>query len=136
MFKDILKMRRSFTVWSCDVDDDYVDYNFEFIPIENVVIPESFNLGDTYQISMTYFKPTSCYAFHDFYYASEGNERTVAVINVVFESSNCVALEDEPVEVFFNFIAKYNQTYVFKFWQGEDENGEDIFLTYEVPVVE
>ncbi len=127
------------TFWSCSVDDDSVngvEYNFEFIPIEDVVIPDSFVLGATYQIDVTYFRPTTCHAFHDFYYVADEEERTVAVISVVYENSNCEPLEDELVEVSFDFKVVYDHTYVFKFWQGEDEAGEDIFLTYEIPVVE
>lgn len=124
------------TFLSCSVDDDSIDYNFEFIPIEEVGIPESFNLGETYQIDLTYYRPTTCHAFHDFYYVANENQRTVAIINIVYDNSNCEPLEDELMEVSFDFKAIYNQTYMFKFWQGEDDNGDDIYLIYEVPVIE
>lgn len=127
------------TSLSCSNDDDGingVDYNFEFIPIEDVVIPEEFVLGNIYQIDVTYYRPSNCHAFHDFYYVPDEEERTVAVINIVYDHSGCEPIEDELVEVSFDFKAVYNQIYVFKFWQGEDENGEDIFLTYEIPVIE
>ena len=123
--------------WSCSVDDDNeVNYNFEFTPIEDVVIPEEFVLDSIYQIDVTFYKPTTCHVFHDFYYVADNEKRTVAVINMVYDNSGCEPLEDELVEVSFDFKAVYNQTYVFKFWQGEDEAGEDIFLTYEIPVIE
>lgn len=124
------------TFLSCSVDDDSIDYNFEFIPIEEVGIPESFNLGETYQIDLTYYRPTTCHAFHDFYYVANENQRTVAIINIVYDNSNCEPLEDELMDVSFDFKAIYNQTYMFKFWQGEDDNGDDIYLIYEVPVIE
>ncbi len=126
------------TFWSCSVDDDSnnVNYNFEFIPIEDVVIPEEFVLDSVYQIEVTYYRPSNCHSFHDFYYVAEENERTVAVINLVNDDSDCEPLEDELVEKSFDFKAVYDQTYIFKFWQGEEDNGEDIFLTYEIPVVD
>ena len=127
------------TFWSCSVDDNSVngvEYNFEFIPIEDVVIPDSFVLGETYQIDVMYFRPTTCHTFHDFYYVADEEERTVAVINTVYENSGCETLEDVLVEKSFDFKAVYNQTYKFKFWQGEDEIGGDIYLTYEIPVVD
>ena len=127
------------TFWSCSLDDDSVgtvDYNFEFIPIEEVVIPDSFVFGETYEISVSYFRPTTCHAFHDFYFVAEDEERTVAVINIVYDNSDCEPLEDELVEAYFDFKVIYDQIYEFKFWQGEDETGEDIFLTFEIPVIE
>lgn len=123
--------------WSCSLeDDDYINYNFEFIPIEEVDIPSSFIIGETYQIKLHYNRPSSCHVFHDLYYRSDGPERTIAVVNVVYDNSNCEDLENSLIERSFYFRAIYDQVYIFKFWQGEDENGEDIYLIYEVPVVE
>ncbi len=126
------------TFWSCNVDEDgdVVDYNFEFIPIEDVVIPDSFALGEIYQIDVSYYRPTTCHAFHDFYYVADEEERTVAVINIVYDHSDCQPLEDELVEVSFDFKAVYSQIYEFKFWQGENETGENIYLTYQIPVID
>lgn len=124
-------------VWSCNIeDDDYVNIESEFIPIENVELPLSFELGETYQIKVFYYRPTSCHVFHDFFYNADGVERTVAVVNLVYDLDDCENLNNELVERSFNFSALYNQVYTFKFWQGEDENGEDIYLIYEVPVLE
>jgi len=92
--------------------------------------------GETYDITVTYYRPSTCHIFHDFYYLKDGATRTIAVINAVNNSSNCEDAEDELVEVSFEFIAVYNQVYIFKFWQGEDENGNDVYLIYEVPIVD
>ena len=119
---------------SCNIDGD--NFNFEFIPIEEVTIPEEFVLGEIYQIEISYYRPSLCHHFHNFYYVEDINKRTVAVINILYDETNCATLENQLVEKTFDFKAVYNQTYVFKFWQGEDENGEDVFLTYEIPVVE
>ncbi len=126
------------TFWSCSVGDDNDDYNyyFEFLPIEEVVIPEAFELDSTYQIEVSYYRPSTCHSFHDFYYVAEGNERTVAVINLVQDVSSCEEIEDELIDVSFSFKAVYDQTYLFKFWQGENEAGEDLYLTYEIPIAE
>lgn len=122
---------------SCSVnDDDNLNFSFEILPVESVDIPDEFVLGETYPITISYYKPTTCYAFNDFYYLKELNERTVAPINYVFERNNCEPLENELVEATFNFIVTSNGSYIFKFWQGEDDNGESQYLTIEVPVVE
>lgn len=121
---------------SCSVDDDFSNYSFEVLPVESVDIPDEFTLGETYPIVVSYFKPSSCHAFREFYYLKNNNERTVAPINYVFENNDCETLENELVENTFNFVVTSNGSYIFKFWQGEDADGEDQYLTIEVPVVE
>ncbi len=122
---------------SCSVEDDNNDdFFYEILPVESVDIPSEFTLGETYEIHVSYLRPSTCYAFNDFYYTSELNQRTVAIINTVYPNSQCDALIDEIVEVSFNFVVNNNGTYVFRFWQGEDENGNDTYYIVEVPVVE
>lgn len=121
---------------SCSINDNDVNSNFdlEVLPIESVDIPETFTLGETYPITVSYLRPSTCYSFKEFYYLKNNNERTVAVINYVAQNDNCTDLEDELVEATFNFIVTSNGSYIFKFWQGVDENDEDQFLIIEVPV--
>lgn len=121
---------------SCSVDDDNTNYSFEILPVESVDIPNEFVLGETYPITVFYFRPSTCHSFREFYYLKENNERIVAPINYVFDQNNCEDLEESLVEATFNFIVTSNGSYIFKFWQGEDANGEDQYLIIEVPVVE
>jgi hypothetical protein len=64
--------------------------------------------------------------------------RTVAVITTVIDNndaSNCEPLSEEIEERYFTFhVQNTSGTYIFKFWQGENENGEDEYLIYEVPI--
>ncbi|MEO6347036.1 MAG: hypothetical protein ABIO60_03915 [Aquaticitalea sp.] len=121
---------------SCSVNNDNSnDFYYEIVPIDSVVIPEEFTLGETYEIHVKYLRPSGCYIFNDFYYTSELNQRTVAVINAVYPNQNCATSDNELVDVSFNFMVNNNGTYVFKFWQGEDENGNDMYFIVEVPVV-
>lgn len=125
-----------FTIMSCSLGDDNApNFHFEILPIESVDIPDEFTLGETYPITVSYFRPSSCYAFNDFYYVSELNQRTIAVINTVYEDRACAQVV-ELVDATFNFLVTRNGTYVFKFWQGEDDNGDDLYYIVEVPVVE
>ena len=121
---------------SCSINDDGTNYSFEVLPVESVDIPDEFELGKTYPITISYLRPTTCYSFKEFYYLKENNERTVAPITYVFENNDCTDLEDTLVEATFNFIVTSNGSYIFKFWQGEDASGEDQYLIIEVPVVE
>ncbi|WNH08565.1 hypothetical protein [Thalassobellus suaedae] len=121
---------------SCSVDGDSTNYSFEVLPVQSVDIPDEFELGETYPITISYLRPSTCHSFKEFYYLKENNIRTVAPINFVFEDSNCNDLSDVLVEETINFIVTSNGSYIFKFWQGEDTNGEDQYLTVEVPVLE
>ncbi len=121
-------------LFSCSVDDNGVDFSFEILPIESVDIPDEFTLGAIYPITVTYERPTSCHLFRDFYYLKENNERTVAVVNTVFEENDCEDLTDEMLTATFDFQVTSNGSYIFKFWQGKDDSDEDIFLEIEVPV--
>lgn len=121
---------------SCSINDDVPNYSFEVLPVESVDIPDAFELGETYPITIHYFRPTTCHNFKELYYYKENNERTVAPITYVFDRNDCETLEDELVEATFNFIVTSNGSYIFKFWQGEDTDGEPIYLTIEVPVIE
>lgn len=119
---------------SCSLDDNGYDYNLEILPVESVDMPETFTYGETYPITVSYLRPSTCHSFKEFYYLKNDNERIVAVINYDVVAHNCEDLTDELVEATFNFIVTRTDSYVFKFWQGVDENDEDQYLTIEVPV--
>ncbi len=121
--------------FACNVDDG-VNYSLDLLPVESVDIPETFQLGETYPITISYFKPSTCYSFKEFYYTRENNERTVAPITYVFDRTDCTTLENVLAEATFNFIVTSNGSYIFKFWQGEDTQGNAQYLTIEVPVIE
>lgn len=118
-------------------DDNTIRFHPEYLPIETVDMPSEFLYGQTYEITVSYYRPASCYEFNDFYYQIDANERIVAVINTVYEDIPCDPLEDELVEASFNFrVTNTSGTYVFKFWQGSDATGNDIYYIVEVPVLE
>lgn len=122
---------------SCSInDDDDVGYSFDILPVESVDIPTEFTLGETYPITVHYFKPSTCHLFNNLYYFKENNERTVAVINLDLNRNDCEDLTEELVETTFNFKVTSNGSFIFKFWQGKDENEEDEYLIIEVPVTE
>lgn len=125
------------TLASCSVDrDTSYDFYTEFLPIESVDIPTEFTLGETYEIHVSYLRPSGCYVFNDFYYVSELNQRTIAIINTVYPNQSCQTFDNELVDVSFNFVVTSTDNYVFRFWQGEDENGNDTYYIVDVPVVE
>lgn|SRR5690606_4747552 len=140
-----MKMKRLFTYVlvalffvSCGVPDDTIDFYHEFMPVDSVEIPEELHVNETYQIVMSYTRPSDCYVFSDIYYVYESPfERTVSIICKVYNNNeNCDPLTYPAYDAIFNFTPTNTGTYVFNFWQGLDDNGENLFLTVEVPVTE
>jgi hypothetical protein len=125
-------------ITSCVPDDsENIKFHVEFVPVESVVVPPTVTPGQTYQIVVNFKLPTDCHYFDGFLYEPEGNVRTVAVQTIVIEDSNCApATDGTPTEQkSFNFLCSPSYSfdnYVFKFYQGVDEAGNDVFL--EVPV--
>lgn len=120
---------------SCSLDDNEINYRFELLEIESVVVPDELHLGETHSFIIRYRRPTSCHGFNAFYYEKNLNVRTVAVQGFVVESNDCLPFENEIQEQTLDFYVTNNGSYIFKFWQGKDDNGEDLYLEYEIPVI-
>jgi hypothetical protein len=136
IMKKILSLLALFFLFnSCSLGDE-TNYLYEIIPIQSVDIPAEFILGQTYPITVHYNKPTTCHYFSTLYYDKDLNVRTIAVENAVKQTNNCqdLSVEAGASEYTFNFYVTSNGSYIFKFYQGKDENGVNIYLEYEVPV--
>jgi hypothetical protein len=123
------------TLNSCSLDNDTSNFYTEFTPIIDAVVPSEFTYGEIHEIFVSYNRPNNCYVFNNIAYQTSQNERTIAVVNTVYTDSNCDDLNEE-IEVGFDVFVNSLETYVFKFYQGEDEEGVDQYLIMEVPVVE
>lgn len=118
---------------SCSDDDSY-EYHYELLPIEDAVVPDEFIYGEVYDLSVTYIVPSDCYVNSDILYEYDYDARNVAVISLVLESNDCQTIDLEQ-ELSFKVHALQKSPYIFRFWQGDDENGEPIYLSIEVPVI-
>ncbi|PKV48959.1 hypothetical protein ATE84_0975 [Aquimarina sp. MAR_2010_214] len=120
----------------CSDDDNGTSFFYELATVQEASLPNQFNRGEIYTITVSYFRSTDCHSFAGFDYDKLGNERTVSVVNLVVNQGNCKDLETtDLVEVSFDFIVGNEDSYTFRFWQGRDENGDNQFLTVEVPVL-
>ncbi|TDE46617.1 hypothetical protein E0I26_00605 [Flavobacterium rhamnosiphilum] len=122
------------TLVGCSIDDDQPNYSYEVLPIDSYTLPESFTLGETYEIKLKYKKPSNCHSFQGIYYDKELNIRTIGIQTTVLESTDCTPLTAEPIEVSFKFYVTNTGSYIFKFYKGEDANGQNIFEEIEIPV--
>ena len=126
-----------FNACSLDNGDDYM---LELLPVESADVPAAFEMGKTYQITMHYNRPTTCHGFNTVYYEKSvesdpiKNIRTIAIESKVIQSGNCQETPNNVTDYTFNFLVTSDDPYVFRFWQGKDDNFEDVFLEIEVPV--
>ena len=125
-----------FLLFGCsDDDDNYHEYHLEYISVVSAELPDEFIYGRTYRINVTIELPDSCYYYYNQYdYFYEGTSRLIYPIVHVDDGVPCTPNITEttfsiPVQ------ALQNEPYVFKFYQGEDADGQDMFLTIEVPVI-
>lgn len=134
--KKIISLLVLFFIFSACSTDTEPNYSLKLMPIESVDIPTEFTLGQTYPITVHYTRPTTCHYFNNLYYDKDLNVRTIAVECAIKQANNCQDLtgDDALGDYTFNFYVTSNGSYIFKFYQGKDENGENIFLEYEVPV--
>ena len=135
--KKILSLLALFFLFNACSPGDDTHYLFKLMPIQSVDIPAQFTLGHTYPITLHYTQPTSCYSFSTLYYDKDLNIRTIAVENAVAQTSNCQVLSatNGANSYTFNFYVTSNGSYIFKFYQGKDAQGNNIFLQYEVLVM-
>lgn len=119
---------------SCaDSGNDLPNFHYEIIPIEEATIPSSFELDETYDITIKYDLPNGCYSFHSLYYKHEDTKRVVAVYALVLDDVVCTeAIISE--EYTFEVKASQEEDYTFKLWKGVDDDDEDIFDEVIVPV--
>ncbi|MCK0144160.1 hypothetical protein MWU78_00685 [Arenibacter sp. F26102] len=123
-------------ITSCDIDDD-VNYHFEALQVKSVEMPEAFDYGQIYRIKVTYFRPNNCTFFEGFDVVKEDvTTRKVVTIGTVIEDEDECTGAGEDLVATFNFEVLYDQPYLFRYWTGEDANGEPTYLEITVPVNE
>ncbi|MCM4162012.1 MULTISPECIES: hypothetical protein [unclassified Arenibacter] len=127
----------SFTLFtSCDIDDD-VNYHFEALQVKSVEMPEAFDYGEIYNIKVTYFRPNNCTFFEGFDVVKEDlTTRKVVTIGTVIDDEDDCSGTGEDLVATFNFEVLYDEPYIFRYWTGEDANGEPTYLEITVPVNE
>jgi len=132
MKKSILLFLSVIVFYSC-LSNDEPNFRYEFLTIDSAETPTSFTFGETDTIKIKYTLLNGCYSFDRLYYEYQDTTRIVAVTALVRLDVACTeALVEEEYE--FPVTATQTEDYVFKFWKGEDSNGEDIFDEVVIPV--
>ncbi len=134
-FLMLCALMASLTFTSCDLGDDGPNFHFVPLRIESVEMPESFDLDETYVISFNYMIPDGCTYYEGIDVVDEEvtTRKVVAIGAQRTDQVECIEVIREEVAS-FTFVVIHNQPYLFRFYQGEDMNGEQQFLEVEVPV--
>lgn len=118
---------------SCS-DDDSSNYHYELLPVEEADVPDEFVYGQIYYISVKYIRPTECYVYNDVLYEYDYDARNIAVISTVVEDNDCEIIDSDE-ELTIRVQALQTSPYIFRFWQGDGDDGDPIYLEIVVPVV-
>ncbi|PHQ59920.1 MAG: hypothetical protein COC08_08110 [Maribacter sp.] len=124
----------SMSLGSCELSDDGENFHYEPLQITSVELPESFDLYDVYDIKVTLLRPDDCTIIDGFNVKKPAlTTRNIAAIGIILERDDCKTL-DQEIEDSFRFEVIYDKPYLFRFYTGDDENGEAQYLEVEVPV--
>lgn len=120
---------------SCSLDDNGSNFEYVALKVVSAEVPDSFELGQTYEIMVKYLKPNSCTFFEGFdIHKHELTTREVYPIGTeITDLDDCQELVEE-VEESFDFIVLYEDDYTFQFWTGKDADGVDQYIEIDVPV--
>jgi len=124
------------TLLSCGIGgDDELNFQLELMSITSVSIPDEFAFGETHEITVNYLRPNGCHEFNNFIFQPDGNTRNVAVVDTVYDDPTC-STNAIDASVSFDFLVLSMDPYIFQFYQGTSQTGEDQYLIVEVPVVQ
>lgn len=119
---------------SCSIDDENTTFTKELVPIVAVELPDTLVFRQNHTFTITYERPTSCHVFNGFSHETKSDTLFIGAVNALYPENNCEELSDEEVTKELDFFVERTDFYIFKFWQGLDEDGNPFFLTKEVPV--
>ncbi|GFD76931.1 MULTISPECIES: hypothetical protein [Tenacibaculum] len=132
MKKILILFLSVFTFYSC-LDDDSPNVRYEFLKVDSATTPESFTFGEVDTIKIKYTLPNSCYSFNGLYYQKVDTTRIVAGTAIVALDVACTQ-DVRQEEYAFPVEATQEEDYVFKFWKGKNDEGEDVYEEVVIPV--
>lgn len=119
---------------SCDLGEEDKT-QFVLGPIQDVTMASAYKVDSVSVITIRCVRPTDCHIVNGFFYDINGFTRTVAMEFAVTDGDNCQP-ETYPYEVPLNFKPTTPGTYLFRFWDGQNQDGTDHFYEAEAVVPE
>lgn len=132
MKKFIVLFLSVFTFYSC-LKDDGPNIRYEFLKVDSATTPENFTFGEVDTIKIKYTLPNSCYSFNGLFYQKRDTTRIIAGTAIV-DLENACTEHIRQEEYAFTVEVLQEKDYVFKFWKGKNDIGEDIYDEVIIPV--
>ncbi|MFC4095876.1 hypothetical protein [Euzebyella saccharophila] len=127
----------AFAIGSCSLDDDGANFHYTPLQIVNAQVPDTFEFGRVYTINVDLLRLNDCMLADRFEVkpstTDSTNVRTVSHIGIELEKDACAEIAQE-IRDSFQFEVIYTDPYVFKFYSGDDTNGNPEFIELIVPV--
>lgn len=134
MNKKILLLLTIICFTSCsDSNSDVGSFTLVDLPVDSYILPESFIFGEQYNITVTYTLPDGCHSFNNLFYEIKDTSRIIAIRAFVDLDRECTTAVFTEEHLFVEEITQ-EEDYVFKFFKGQDNDGENIFEEVTVPV--
>jgi hypothetical protein len=131
----LLALIMAFLNNGCSIVDDDVNFHFTALEIIDAKLPESFDFNQTYEILVNYIKPDSCTNYEGFDVVKDSlTVRNVVAIGSVRTDTDDCTVESIQQSASFNFKVIYTDPYTFKFYTGDNNEGEAQYLEIVVPV--
>ena len=131
------------------LNDDGANFYDEPIPIVEVSsLPDSLEPGETYGMDFSYLIPSECHTYIGYqgWVDNEESNDSVRVVKfaafarVQASNDSCRTLNIVRNDSIDDFTISTSQpiptSYSVQFWNGRDNDGDDKFLTYNIPVKE
>lgn len=111
-------------------------YTLEILPVAKVEFESelTFAKDSVTEIPVKYIRPTNCHFYQDFYYDRIDFTRIVAIYNARLNKDDCQSFENDTIMVPLKFKPNQLGTYIFKFWKGTNDAGEDLYFEYNAVV--
>lgn len=134
-----------FVFIACDVEEQEPWKVPVYAEVTDVDLPESFELGETYTIEVTYLLPTACHEAAGLELDRGGNTGDeyrdiyiAGVATIYSDVTECNEEENEEEDLMetatFSLTISVEEPYTFHLWEGVDEENKNIFTSIEVPV--
>ncbi|MDB2385325.1 hypothetical protein N9V96_02515 [Polaribacter sp.] len=135
MKKTIFLLLTIASVLACTDNNDYNNFTYSDLPIDSYTVPDSLTLNEQDTIAVTYTLPNTCYSFSRIFLEEQQQDTSIIVAVRAF-----VDLDDECTEQLiteeykFLVTATQQEDYLFKFFKGQTDDGENIFEEVTIPV--
>lgn len=120
-----------FGATSCVDDEPTVQVDFYYRTIDSIEIGPINRPNEITEIKTYYTRVNSCERFFDYEYYAFDYNRQVRLITGIAEEEGCEEISEADYAI-IKFRPRYSGPYVFKFWNGYNEDGSPKYIEKEI----